>query len=182
MIKPEFIQIQLPEVTILNLPVTGCAPFTFNFTSTVIATAPVIGYQWNFGDGSTSSAPSPSHTFLQPGSYTISVIVTTAGGCTDTTTFVDGVIVGAKPVALFSANPRNVCANFPVNFSDLSTGKIDKWYWQFGDGGTSIEQNPIHLYADTGYFTVTLIVMNNGCADTIKFNNYIHINPPLPNF
>ena len=182
LIKHEFIQIQLPEVSILNLPVTGCAPFTFTFASTVVATAPVIGYKWNFGDGSTSPAANPSHTFSQPGSYTISVIITTTGGCTDTSTIADGVVVGNKPVALFSATPRNTCATFPVNFTDLSTGNPDEWNWQFGDGGTSAEQNPTHLYTDTGYFTVTLIAMNKGCADTIKFNKYIHISPPVANF
>ncbi|MEO6329883.1 MAG: PKD domain-containing protein, partial [Ginsengibacter sp.] len=182
LIKSGFIQIQLPEVSLPDLPVSDCAPFPFTFKSTVIATAPVIGYKWDFGDGSTSLAASPSHTFLQPGSYTISVIITTAGGCTDTAIVADGVIVGAKPVALFSATPRNTCASFPVGFSDLSTGKVDKWLWQFGDGGSSVDQNPTHIYTDTGYFNVSLIVASNGCTDTIQFNKYIHITPPVANF
>jgi gliding motility-associated-like protein len=182
MVKPGFIQITQPEVSILELPVTDCAPFNFTFASKVTATESVVSYKWIFGDGSTSSAESPSHTYLTPGSYTVSVIVTTSGGCTDTATYVDGVIVGNRPVAIFTANPKDVCAFLPVSFSDLSTGNVDEWYWQFGDGGTSSEQNPSHLYADTGYFNVTLIVINNGCADTIKANNYIHIMPPVAKF
>ncbi|MEO6452780.1 MAG: PKD domain-containing protein [Ginsengibacter sp.] len=182
LIKPGLIQIQLPEVSISDLPAVGCAPFTNTFTSTVISTEPVISYQWNFGDGSTSSSVSPSHTFTQRGRYTISVIITTAGGCTDTATVVDGVIVEIKPVALFSANPRNGCANMPVNFSDLSTGKIDEWYWEFGDGNTSSEQNPLHIYTDTGYFNVSLTITNVGCSDSIKFDKYIHISPPVARF
>ncbi|MEP6594753.1 MAG: PKD domain-containing protein [Ginsengibacter sp.] len=182
LVKPAYIQIQRPEVKILKLPAKGCAPFFFNFASSMISTEPGVSYQWDFGDGSGSSLPNPSHTFLLPGNYTIRVIVTTTNGCTDTLTVVKGVIVSTKPVANFSANPRNVCAYISVNFSDLSTGNINKWHWSFGDGSSSTEQNPIHSYQDTGYFDVRLIVMNNGCADTITFNKYIHIKPPVAKF
>jgi gliding motility-associated-like protein len=181
-IKPAYIQIQTPQVTILNLPAKGCAPFFFNFESSVISTEPITGYKWDFGDGSGSSLPKPSHIFLLPGSYTVSVIVTTASGCTDTLTAVNGVIVGTPPVADFSADPLDACAYIPVNFSDLSTGSIDKWYWSFGDGGTSIEQNPTHPYQDTGFFNVVLIAINNGCADTVTFNRYIHVKPPIAKY
>lgn len=182
LVKPEFIKIQLPDIKILGLPVTGCAPFNFTFTSTVTATAPVTSYKWDFGDGSTSSAATPSHTFLQPGIYTVSVVVTTQGGCTDTAIVRDSVIIGDRPKAAFSATPRNACANMPINFSDLSTGNVNKWFWQFGDGTTSTEQNPVHFYVDTGYFNVTLIAFNNGCTDTLRINKYIHIDPPVANF
>jgi gliding motility-associated-like protein len=182
LIKPAYIQIQLPQVNILNLPAKGCAPFFFNFSNTVTSTEPVVKYQWDFGDGSGSSRPNPSHTFLLPGNYTISVIVTTASGCTDTLTAVNGVIVGSKPVADFTADYKDVCANIVVSFSDLSKGNVDKWYWSFGDGGISIEQNPKHPYADTGLFNVTLIAMSNGCTDTITFDKYIHISPPIARF
>ena len=182
LIKPAYIQVQLPQVSILSLPAKGCAPFFYSFTSKVITTDPVVTYKWDFGDGSTSSMANPSHTFVLPGSYTISIIVTTARGCTDTAIIKGGIIAGTKPDANFSGDPTDACANVPINFSDLSTGKVDKWFWQFGDSSTSIEQNPKHEYQDTGYFTVKLIVLNNGCADTILFNNYIHIKPPIAKF
>jgi gliding motility-associated-like protein len=75
-----------------------------------------------------------------------------------------------------------VCAKFPVTFTDQSTGNVTQWLWLFGDGGTSGDQNPIYEYQDTGYFDVTLIVWNNGCPDTIKFTNYIHVKPPIAVF
>ena len=179
--KPGFVQILPPDVAINNLPVSACAPLTWTFTSTINSVDPVVSYQWDFGDGSTSSLPNPVHTF-SAGTYTIQLVITTAGGCTDTATVSPGIIASIKPVANFVANPTDVCAHIPVSFTDLSTGAITSWRWLFGDGGTSADQNPIHVYEDTGYFDVTLIVCNSGCCDTIKFIKYIHINPPIAAF
>lgn len=180
-IKQNYIKIQLPEAVINNLPQRGCAPFDWTFTSTVNSSEPVTGYHWDFGDGGSSTLPSPMHTF-SPGTYTITLIVTTASGCTDTVRVGNGIRVGVKPVPNFTATPRDVCAHIAVNFTDLSTGNVDQWLWDFGDGGTSTMQNPVYVYEDTGYFPVQLIVWNNGCPDTIRYNNYMHINPPVAQF
>ena len=180
-IKQNYIKIQIPQATINNLPQQGCAPFDWTFSSTVISSEPVTGYQWNFGDGGTSTLATPSHTFA-PGTYNIQLIVVTASGCTDTVTVLNGIRAGTKPLANFIAAPRDVCAFLPVNFSDLTPAPVDQWLWDFGDGGTSTSQNPSHVYTDTGFFSVQLIVWNNGCPDTIKFNNYVHIKPPIASF
>ncbi len=182
LVKPAYIKIQPPTVSIPNLPIKDCAPLTFNFTANVNSVDSVVSYQWDFGDGSTSTLSNPAHTFINPGSYTIRVIVTTAGGCTDTATFVDGVLAGSKPKVNFIATPRNVCAFLAVNFTDLTTGPANKWLWLFGDGSSSSQQNPKHAYQDTGYFDITLIVWDNGCPDTLKFSQYIHISPPIAVF
>jgi len=179
--KQQYINVALPEVTINNLTQEGCAPFTWTFTSTVNSLEPVISYQWDFGDGTNSTAPSPTHTF-GTGIYSIRLIIVTASGCSDTTLVPEGIKARVKPVANFNANPRDVCARMPVNFFDLSTGTINRWQWDFGDGGTSTEQNPTRMYEDTGYFSVRLIVYNNSCADTIQLEDYIHITPPIAIF
>ncbi|MDB5222033.1 MAG: hypothetical protein JWN83_700 [Chitinophagaceae bacterium] len=182
LIKPGYIKLQTPTVSIPNLPAKDCAPFTFAFTANVNAVDPVTGYLWDFGDGGTSTLANPTHTFAA-GSYTISVTVNTAGGCTATTTVANGILAGNKLNLNFSATPRDVCAYKNVNFTDSSTGGIpDKWLWDFGDGTTSTQQNPSHPYQDTGYFDITLIVWNNGCPDTLKFTDYIHISPPIAIF
>ncbi len=179
--KIDLVKIQPPQVTINNLTVSGCAPLTWTFSSTVTSVDPVIGYQWDFGDGGTSVLPNPTHIF-STGIYTIQLTITTAGGCTATTIVTRGIIASIKPVPNLVATPRDVCAFMPVSFTDLSTGTITNWLWLFGDGGTSTDQNPIHAYEDTGYFDVTLIVCNAGCCDSIKFLRYIHINPPIAAF
>ncbi|MEP7164931.1 MAG: PKD domain-containing protein [Ferruginibacter sp.] len=180
-IRQSYIRIQLPNTTINNLPQKGCAPLVWTFTSVTTSSEPVTGYLWNFGDGGTSTSATPTHSFA-PGTYNIQLIVTTASGCTDTTIVTNGIRAGIKPHANFSATPRDVCAYLPVNFTDLSTGNADQWLWDFGDGGTSTSQNPTHIYGDTGYFNIQLIVWNNGCPDTLKLADYVHINPPIASF
>jgi len=179
--KQNLIKVQPPVATITGLPQRGCAPLSWTFGSTVVSSEPITGYLWNFGDGTTSNLATPTHIF-PTGTYTISLIVTTASGCIDTVTVVNGIRAGDKPHANFTAVPLDVCAYVPIDFTDLSTGLNDQWLWNFGDGTTSTGHNPSHVYTDTGYFSVQLIVWSNGCPDTIKFNNYVHINPPIASF
>jgi gliding motility-associated-like protein len=179
--KTGLVKIQPPHIIINNLPVSNCAPLSWAFSSTVNSVDPVAAYEWDFGDGNTSAQPNPTHVF-SAGVYTIQLIVTTAGGCRDTAIVQSGIIATIKPNPNLVATPRDVCAHLPVTFTDLTTGTVTSWLWLFGDGGSSTEQNPIHVYEDTGYFDITLIVCNEGCCDTVKFDNYIHINPPIAAF
>lgn len=179
--RTDYIKIQLPEVSINDLPQEGCAPFGWAFSATVNSIDPVVSYHWDFGDGSTSTATSPSHIFAA-GTYDIQLVITTASGCTDTATVIHGIIASVKPHANFDATPRDACAKQEISFHDLSTGTVDEWHWDFGDGGMSTDQNPVHTYQDTGFFNITLIVGNHHCFDTIVFNNYIHIRPPIAAF
>ncbi len=181
LIKTDLVKIQPPKIYIDNLPVSYCAPLSWTFTASVNSVDPVVSYQWDFGDGTTSTLPNPTHIFAA-GAYDIGLIVITAGGCSDTTLFTRGIIASVKPVPNLVATPRDVCAHIPVNFTDLSTGTITNWLWKFGDGATSGDQNPTHIYEDTGYFDITLIVCNAGCCDSIVFKRYIHINPPIAAF
>lgn len=181
LMKTDYIKIVPPVISINFLPKQGCSPFSWTFNSSVTGADPVVSYLWNFGDGTTSTAPIPTHVFAT-GLYDIQLIITTAGGCSDTAIAIGGIRASTKPVPNFSANPRDVCAETPINFTDLSTGTVTSWLWYFGDGGTSTEQNPSHTYTDTGFFSVTLFVSNFGCQDSIRFINYIHIKPPIANF
>lgn len=177
----DYIIIQPLQATISNLPSQGCAPFSQTFGAVLNTPDPVTSYFWDFGDGNTSNLPNPTHVY-NAGTYDIRLIVTTASGCTDTVNVNGGVMVGIKPTPNFGAIPRTACSKTPIEFTDSSFANITQWYWQFGDGGTSIEQNPIHKYSDTGFFTVTLTVWNNGCPDTIQFTDYIYIYPPVAIF
>lgn len=181
LVIPDYIKIQSPKAVINNLPASFCAPLTWTFSSTVNTVDPVIGYEWNLGDGNTSILPNPTHTY-PAGSYNIRLVITTAGGCTDTAYEQPGIIASVKPSPGFSATPRDVCAFQQVHFTDMTTGTATNWLWLFGDGGTSTQQNPVYAYQDTGFFDVTLIVCNAGCCDSIKFIKYIHVNPPIANF
>lgn len=178
LVQQQMIDITLPQAAINGLPQEGCAPFEWTFESTVNSTDSIVGYWWNFGDGTTSTQQTPTHIFAQ-GIYDITLAVTTLGGCTDTVTVTGGIKAGNKPVANFNATPVQTCAWRSINFFDLTTDTADAWMWEFGDGGTSALQNPVYKYKDTGYFTVKLIVWNMGCSDTLEVENYIYIDPPI---
>ena len=180
--KSSFVRIIKPTVAIGNAPAGGCVPFTFNPIGAVNAIDGIATYFWDFGDGFTSTSPTPSHTYASIGNYTLKLVITTTGGCTDSIVISNGVRVGTPTVADFSASPLSVCAKDSVSFTDLSAAPVDGWSWDFGDGGVSSLQNPKHLYSDTGYFSVTLIAYNNGCGQSVTRNQYVHILPPIAHF
>ena len=138
-----------------------------------------VAYSWNFGDGQTSTQTSPSHTYSSTGSYTVTLIAIGSGGCpNDTVT--QQVVISNAPNADFSAS--QFCVGGTTLFSDISsvaTGSIVSWLWNFGDGSpTSNLQNPTHIYADSGWYNVTLIVVSDlGFADTATQQIYIEPKP-----
>ncbi len=179
--RPGFVRIQQPVISIPGLPTRGCIPYTITPVPAITTLDAVTSYQWDFGDGNTSTDANPVHTYTNQGTYTVQLTITTSTGCTETLTIPGAVRVGSKPVADFSAVPIPVCAYQPVQFTDLSV-PADEWLWTFGDGSSSTLQNPSHTYADTGYYSVTLIATNNGCPDTITRENYIRVLPPIARF
>ncbi|MBL7744468.1 MAG: PKD domain-containing protein, partial [Chitinophagaceae bacterium] len=180
-IRSNFVTIRRAIINIPGLPARGCIPFLFTFNPNINALDAITSYLWTFGDGNTSVASNPTHTYAVQGTYTVKLVITTSTGCTDSITINNAIRVGSKPVADFSASPIPVCAYQPVQLTDL-TVPADEWLWDFGDGNTSVLQNPSHTYVDTGYFPVTLIAANNGCADTISRPNYIQVLPPIARF
>lgn len=138
----------------------------------------VISHNWNFGDGNTSTEKNPTHLYLAPGSYQVQLVVQTSCLCTDT--IVMNVITGGgKPIPSFISAP--VCLNSVSNFTDQSlpvSGTLNSWNWNFGDGNTSSQPNPSHVYSTSGNFSVKLIVINtSGCSDTITLPYTVNPNP-----
>lgn len=187
LIKVGAVKISPPDIVSISctelLPYKGCAPFSSVYNATVNSPAPIVLYEWDFGDATPiQNGATPSHTYSNLGTYTITLIVATAGGCRDTFSLVNAVQLSSRPHAAFSANPLIACAKQPINFLNSSTGTIDTYIWTFGDGGSSSSMNPIHNYTDTGFFSVVLIVSNNFCNDTLRLAKYIYINPPIAGF
>ncbi|MDP5172833.1 MAG: PKD domain-containing protein, partial [Bacteroidia bacterium] len=179
---PNYIRLLEPTAGFLTNVTRGCGPLTVNFFD--ISTSPadaIVGWFWNFGDGNFSNLRNPTHTYTVPGQYTVSLTVTTGDGCQDTQLF-QFIEVGAKPSVDFDAVPRIACVGEDVNFTDLTTGTGTAWYWNFGDGTGANQPNPIHQYQDTGTFDVTLIVEYYGCFDTLIRPDFIRINGPIADF
>jgi gliding motility-associated-like protein len=170
------------------VPAQGCAPLTVHFSSSAYTNIPYNGnsypypvatYNWNFGNGNTSTLDTPATTYNTPGSYTITLTVTTVNGCTATDTI--HVLVGPHPTASFTASPDTVCNHSPVFFHNTSTNATT-YLWDFGDGGSTGATSPSHPYSPSGIYTVTLHAYNNGCEDTFMVPNMIVVHDPTSKF
>lgn len=122
-------------------------------------------YSWNFGDGGTSSIANPEHTYTQQGTFTVSLTVSNSCG-SDSETKTGFITVAAGLQSDFSYSPVGACAPVTIHFTDGSTCEANEWSWDFGDGSTSTEQNPDHLYSSTGTYSVCLTVGNGITSDT----------------
>ena len=146
-----------------------------------IAYGTIASWDWNFNNGDfTSTEENPIYTFGNQGSYPISLEVTSNQGCIGTYNDVFNVLPG--PIANFSMTPNPALVLEDINFTDLSTGdQINQWYWNFGDGTGSNDENEIYSYADGGDYLVTLTVTDiNGCIDTTSQVISVALLPVLP--
>ena len=155
-------------------PSIGCAQdniFQFNNTS-----LNAVNYTWDFGDGTSSTLQSPTHTYLNPGNYNVKLIATSTYGCQNIEIKNNLITINPKPTILISTNTTSTCdVNTTFNFTDNTIGATS-WFWTFGDGANSQLQNPTHQYNSTGNYDLNLIVTNNfGCSDTLTQANFIHI-------
>jgi gliding motility-associated-like protein len=173
--------VALPVISFVSDTLEGCSPATITFTGT--DDQPGGSYFWNFGDLSTTADTShlaaPSYTYLNAGSYTVSMTYTNAIGCQSNSTISNMITVHAHPFPSFLALPPEVDILTPtINFADQSVGNntISTWNWSFGDGSTSTSQDPSYTYPEVGSYPVTLTVVNNfGCDSSVT--SYVEVQP-----
>ena len=155
----------------------GALPLVVRFTDQ--STGQITAYLWQFGDGGTSTERNPVRTFSIVGTYNVILTVSGSGGAS---TFVRQITVEnpivPAPVAIFTPNPNNGQAPLSVQFTSASTGQITAYSWNFGDGSLGTEQNPIHVYANPGVYTVTLIVTGQGGQGTAQSPITVNGLPP----
>ncbi|MFA5296037.1 MAG: PKD domain-containing protein [Methanoregulaceae archaeon] len=169
------ITLPLPVPGFTANPVRGTAPLMVQFTDN--STNNPILWRWDFGDGSVvtgSNQQNPVHTYNEPGVYTVYLTVFNSAG--ESLTPATGVItVVLTPVANFTAEPLSGTAPLLVQFTDISDGSPTRWFWRFGDGTTSREKNPYHLYEKPGLYTVVLTVYNQFGSDTTIGKDMIEV-------
>lgn len=121
-----------------------------------------LAYSWNFGDGTTGTGVSPSHTYTISGDFTLALTVTDTSGATNMTTV--GIQVFPSPVAN-PGGPYSGTVGQSITFSGAGSsappGDTLGYAWNFGDGGTGSGVAPSHAYGATGTFTVSLTVTDN---------------------
>jgi PKD repeat protein len=158
---------------------SGCVPFTVSFSDLSTGTG-IDGWSWTFGDGGTSTAQNPGHTYNSAGTYTVALTVSSSSqGCNDTETKTNYITVNVAPAAAFYGSPTSGEVPLVVNFTNQSTDATS-YSWDFGDGGTSTATNPSHTYNSAGTYTVELVASNSCGSDTETRVNYITVTCTAP--
>ena len=143
-------------------PERGCVPYTAAFTNNSLGG---LSFIWDFGDGTNSTEDNPSHLYNNVGTYVVKLRAFDSTSCNkiDSATFT--ITVSPIPTASFSYNPNPPQENTYTNFINQSIDAT-KYTWNFGDGDTSAEVNPTHIFPATATYNVCLNAANDaGCSD-----------------
>jgi gliding motility-associated-like protein len=162
--KTAYITAIKPHAAFTAANLTPCrkTPVVFNNTSS----GNNLTYSWNFGDGTTSTVQSPNHPYYTNGTFTVTLTVTDATGCTDTYIATNYITVQGPIVNFAMSDSQSICPPLSVHFTPQVTGG-SPYIWNFGNGNQSFVPSPDNTYTSSGYFTVYLIgVDNHGCRDT----------------
>ncbi len=171
--------------TLAQSVVIGAGPaadFTFAVNGSSVqfnaVTSAADTYAWDFGDGGSSSASSPLHSYAADGQYTVTLTVTNACGTTQATHPVT--INSALPTVDFSVAAREGCSPFSIQFQNLSSSNAESYLWSFpgGNPAGSTLPNPVVTYAQPGVYTVSLTATNANGGASITRMDYIQVLPP----
>lgn len=163
-----------PHAFVTNSDTAGCVPLTVNFSFNSSYSYPDSVY-WDFGDGTNSRDANPSHTYPQAGLYNVSVRVVGDGGVY---TAYQHILAYPLPNADFDVAPRVVM--LPTDHIEVinKSSRDSSWTWNFGDGTTSDERQPQHVYSAVGVYDVSLIVQTeHHCSDTLVKSRIIEVVP-----
>lgn len=149
-----------------------------SFTETSTGPGSSVGWFWSFGDGSTSNEQNPVHEYAAPGTYEVCLTVLYQyKGQTCCNTICDEIYVSSSSSTLKSNtlqtkfSTQEVSAyNNTIRCVDLTEGKngFSDFYWDFGDGKVSAQQQPMHKYSKAGIYNVCLTVTNNTYDDNAE--------------
>ncbi len=163
--------------------ITGCAPIVVQFADA--SSGNPVQWNWNLGNGTTSTQQNPSTTYILPGYYTVSLTVSDGQG-SNTTTKTNYIHVTSSPqVRFFASDSQNICPPATIQFTNQTIsgapGNVN-YNWDFGDGNTSNLENPGYTYTTPGNYLVTLVATNsNNCPGSLIRQIQV-VNRPQANF
>jgi gliding motility-associated-like protein len=161
----------------------NCDSLTVHFKNESLG-VDIQTYDWDFGDGNTSTLPEPAHTYLTAGDYILKLVVNRGLDCSDSTTSVVKVYPGFRP----DFDVFGQCTNTLIQFKDKTTadfGSVNSWSWNFGDlastvNNTSALQFPTHVFSTAADYNIQFVVGSSvGCIDTVNKKITIFDHPPL---
>lgn len=147
---------------------SGCAPLTVKFSD--LSNGPRDQYIWNYGDGVVDtffdSVSTPTHTYDIAGTYTVILTIKDSDTDGNDVEVKTRFIIVDQSIAGFSALPDSGCSGIEVTFTPANYGGISSWLWDFGDGNSSTDSTPVHVYDSLGIFDVTLSITGD-CGSTV---------------
>jgi gliding motility-associated-like protein len=162
----------IPAVSFTPDVTEGCEPLSVFFTNTSTSGLALTNCVWTMGDGTVlNGCGDINYTYNNPGIFTVGLTSTDANGCTNSISYPNLIFVDQQPVADFTASDyvlTNQLFETEVEFTNQSSGAVS-YLWAFGDGGTSTQTNPNHLFETdiAGSYTVMLVAYSElGCTDT----------------
>jgi PKD repeat protein/ABC-type branched-subunit amino acid transport system substrate-binding protein len=165
----------VPTATSIILPVIaafapdqteGEVPLTVHFVNQ--SSGNITQFTWRFGDGTTSIETHPTHTFVTPGIYTVTLEARGSGSISNFSWQIN-VRSSTAPVAAFSQSVTRGPAPLTVQFTDQSTGNITNLFWNFGDGTSTSDRNPTHTFTGVGTYNVFLTVSDpSGTSSVLR--------------
>tara|TARA_B110000902_G_scaffold125810_1_gene146858 strand:+ start:76 stop:5394 length:5319 start_codon:yes stop_codon:yes gene_type:complete len=162
----------------INSPINGCMPLMVDFEDISITNNSIVNWQWDFGDGGASYLQNPIYDYSNDGNFSVSLLVTDINGCQSLSTQLNLIDVYELPVADFNADiPFSCNPTELVTFTNITTGSAD-YIWSFGDGISSVLENPTYNYA-AGVYSVSLLAKVGTCIDTLVKTNYIEVGSEL---
>jgi len=167
-----------PVAAFTAAPTQGIVPLTVVFSDA--SSGDPTSWSWDFGDGGIATQQSPAHTYTQTGTYSVTLVVSNAGGSSSESKSNYITLLPPPPTAAFSADVTVGPIPLTVQFVDQSAGGPTSWSWAFGDGGGSTEPAPSHTYVSPGAYTVALTVGNAGGATTETKVGYVAATVPPP--
>jgi parallel beta-helix repeat protein len=182
MSKAEYITVfnpaLIPNPDFSAQPISGYHPLTVEFLN--LTPGEIDSLLWVFGDGSVSNQINPVHEYQNPGLYTVSLTAYNPHGYdTETKTDYIEVLEQMEVTAAFEVSGNYGCSPYFVEFTDQSTGTINSYLWDFGDGETSNEMNPVHTFTGADEYIVTLTVMGSLNTDIVSDTIVVELAEPF---
>lgn len=179
LLKPSYVNVSQPNLSFTTTLDSTCLGNTVGFNN--LSTGINLTYKWIFGPnpGDTSNVANPGWVFQDTGFHDITLIGIDSRGCVDTLVVANAIYIEQLQLDFLADRTSGTCPPFNVNFTNLTTGKVDSVIWSFGDGTRSFQNNPSHIYSYPGSYDVTLIAFHrDGCVDTLIKSSYINIAGP----
>jgi PKD repeat protein len=163
-----------------------CIGSVVQFFDSTTSVDPIASWLWDFGDGNTDNVQNTFHMYADTAFATYTVLLTVTATNLCSVTFSQDIIINNIPVSGFTYSPVSACQGNNVSFTDTSSvsgDTITAWLWNFGDGTTDTVQNPLHSFANSGTFSVSLIAFSpTRCPGVSVSQNIIVIESPNASF